>query len=97
MAGVSEALRAVSSELAVGGESQPLSLSAAERPLVKALAGTGTELWLDTGDRTEAATYWGPELTALTTNNTLVNKVIQRGDLDEALGEAAKRLKAEAA
>jgi transaldolase len=97
MAGVSEALKAVSSELAVGGESQPLSLSAAERPLVKALAGTGTELWLDTGDRTEAATYWGPELTALTTNNTLVNKVIQRGDLDEALGEAAKRLKAEAA
>ncbi|MBD3176582.1 MAG: transaldolase, partial [Armatimonadia bacterium] len=73
--------------------SQPLELRTQARPAVTALADTGTELWLDTGDRQEAAANWGPELEALTTNNTLVNKVIQRGDLDEPLAEAAKRLK----
>lgn len=96
MAGVSEALRALSRELALAGESEPVPLRTEERALVRALASTGTELWLDTGDRWEAAEYWGPELTALTTNNTLVNKVIQRGDLDEALRGAAQRLKAAA-
>ncbi len=38
------------------------------------LKDVGTELWLDTGDLEEAEKIWTAEMTALTTNNTLVNK-----------------------
>jgi transaldolase len=43
------------------------------------LRETGTELWLDTGDMDEAARNWTREMTALTTNNTLLNTEIQKG------------------
>ncbi len=87
-------LNAVSRDLALAGESLPLALSSEQRPVVQTLRRAGTEPWLDTGDRQSAAADWGPELGALTTNNTLINQVIQTGALDEALTEAAQRLKA---
>ncbi|MFP4566897.1 MAG: transaldolase family protein [Spirochaetaceae bacterium] len=53
------------------------------------LRATGTELWLDTGDIDAAAELWTAEMTALTTNNTLLNKEIQKGIYDGFVREAA--------
>ena len=47
------------------------------------LRSTGTTLWLDTGDIDEALQVWSGEMEALTTNNTLINKVIQKGIYDD--------------
>jgi transaldolase len=49
------------------------------------LRNTGTELWLDTGDMDEAAKNWSAEMTALTTNNTLLNAEIQKGIYDDLM------------
>jgi transaldolase len=54
------------------------------------LRNTGTELWLDTGDMKEAEINWTAEMTALTTNNTLVNKEIQKGIYDKFITRASK-------
>lgn len=59
-----------------------------EDPFWKGLRGTGTELWLDTGDIAAAEALWTREFTALTTNNTLLNKEIQKGIYDEVIREA---------
>lgn len=52
------------------------------------LRNAGTELWLDTGDMEEAEKIWTSEMTALTTNNTLLNKEIQKGIYDSFIAEA---------
>jgi len=49
----------------------------------------GTTLWLDTGDMEEATRLWTSEFEALTTNNTLLNKEVQKGIYDELVGRAA--------
>jgi len=63
------------------------------RPDLKALKDAGSELWLDTGDRDEAAKNWTAELSGLTTNNTLINKVIQKGIYDDIIGRAVDLLR----
>ena len=57
-------------------------------PFWQSLRATGTELWLDTGDMTEAEAIWSAEMTALTTNNTLLNNVIQKGIYDDFIPSA---------
>ncbi len=52
------------------------------------LKNTGTELWLDTGDIEEAEKNWSAEMTALTTNNTLLNNEIQKGIYDDFILQA---------
>ncbi len=59
----------------------------------QALKATGTELWLDTGDIDEAGRIWKKEMSALTTNNTLLNKEIQKGIYDETIKEVNTLLK----
>lgn len=54
----------------------------------EALTETGTELWLDTGDIEEAEANWSAEMSALTTNNTLLNNEIQKGIYDIFISEA---------
>jgi transaldolase len=54
----------------------------------------GTELWLDTGDPEDVAALWTSEFSALTTNNTLLNKEVQKGGYDEFIPAAARLLKA---
>jgi transaldolase len=54
----------------------------------EALTNTGTELWLDTGDMDEAEANWSAEMSALTTNNTLLNNEIQKGIYDVFISEA---------
>lgn len=57
-------------------------------PFWESLKKTGTELWLDTGDMEEAEANWSSEMTALTTNNTLLNNEIQKGIYDVFISEA---------
>jgi len=57
-------------------------------PFWESLAATGTELWLDTGDMEEAEANWSAEMSALTTNNTLLNNEIQKGIYDVFISEA---------
>jgi transaldolase len=59
----------------------------------KSLRKTGTELWLDTGDIDEALANWSAEMSALTTNNTLLNNEIQKGIYDNFIAEAKKIVK----
>lgn len=54
----------------------------------ESLRKTGTELWLDTGDMEEAEANWTAEMSALTTNNTLLNNEIQKGIYDVFISEA---------
>jgi len=54
----------------------------------ESLRSTGTELWLDTGDMEEAEANWSDEMSALTTNNTLLNNEIQKGIYDVEISEA---------
>lgn len=62
-------------------------------PLWAAAAKTGTALWLDTGDIDAAKELWTREFTALTTNNTLLNKEVQKGIYDALVPDVAKLLK----
>ena len=57
-------------------------------PFWQSLRSTGTELWLDTGDMEEAEANWTAEMTALTTNNTLLNNEIQKGIYDSFVPRA---------
>jgi transaldolase len=56
----------------------------------QSLRSTGTELWLDTGDMDEALANWTSEMSALTTNNTLLNNEIQKGIYDDFVPSALK-------
>lgn len=62
-------------------------------PLWAAASKTGTELWLDTGDVDAAKELWVREFTALTTNNTLLNKEVQKGIYDQLVPATAALLK----
>ncbi len=53
----------------------------------------GTELWLDTGDLEEAEELWCGEFSALTTNNTLLNREVQKGIYDALVPEADRLLR----
>lgn len=62
-------------------------------PAWAALKATGSRLWLDTGDLDAARKLWTAEFSNLTTNNTLVNKEVQKGLFDEAIPLAARKLR----
>ena len=49
----------------------------------------GTELWLDTGDIEAVGRLWSSEFSAVTTNNTLLNKEVQKGQYDALVRRAA--------
>jgi transaldolase len=66
----------------------------ASDPVLAKFNQIGTQLWLDTGNLEEASKLWRLEMSALTTNNTLANQVVQTGIMDEVITEAARRIKA---
>ena len=61
-------------------------------PLLTRLRELGTELWIDTGELELAQSIWKNELTALTTNNTLANQVVQSGVMDDVIQETVNKL-----
>ncbi len=70
-------------------------LTAEPDPRWTKLRGLGTELWLDTGDMGHAEALWNREFTALTTNNSLLNKEIQKGLYDDWIPAVADQVRAE--
>ena len=62
-------------------------------PLLAKFNKLGTQLWLDTGNVEEASKLWRLEMSALTTNNTLANQVVQTGIMDDVIQNAARRIK----
>ena len=61
-------------------------------PIWRRFREIGTELWLDTGSMPDAEELWTQEFSALTTNNTLLNKAIQTGCYDSLIIEIAQLL-----
>jgi transaldolase len=59
----------------------------------QAVQGAGSELWLDTGDVAGITKLWRSEFRALTTNNTLLNKEVQRGQYDQLVRDTAAHLR----
>jgi transaldolase len=57
-------------------------------PFWESLRSTGSEIWLDTGDIEEAEANWSSEMSALTTNNSLLNNEIQKGIHDVFIYES---------
>ena len=53
----------------------------------------GTKLWLDTGNLEEASKLWRTEMSALTTNNTLANQVVQTGIMDDEIKTAVQKIR----
>lgn len=72
--------------------SEPSSRQYQSDPLLARLKQLGTELWIDTGDLDLAQSIWKTELTALTTNNTLANQVVQSGVMDDVIQETVDQL-----
>ncbi len=81
-------------ELALEAVAAPRTAAVPSDPALARLRDLGTELWLDTGNLEEAASLWHSEFTALTTNNTLANQVVQTGVLDDVARAAVGEIKA---
>lgn len=62
-------------------------------PIWRRMLEIGSRLWLDTGSIDESGQLWTSEFSALTTNNTLLNREIQKGTYDAVIPEAAKLLR----
>ena len=86
---IDEKLRKVAEDALANPTTQNAPTSAA----LEKLTNLGTELWLDTGNLEEAQSLWHKEFTALTTNNTLANQVVQTGILDDIAREAVADLR----
>ena len=63
--------------------------------LLARLKALGTEVWVDTGELEKAQEIWKDELTALTTNNTLANQVVQSGVMDKVIEGTIHEIKQE--
>jgi len=61
-------------------------------PLWRGLRELGSELWLDTGSIEDSQKLWTQEFSALTTNNTLLNREVQTGRYDSLVREANQML-----
>jgi len=64
-------------------------------PLLARLKTLGSELWVDTGELEKAQDIWKQEMTALTTNNTLANQVVQSGVMDEVIEDTIRKIREE--
>jgi transaldolase len=62
--------------------------------LLEKLFSLGSELWIDTGDLEKALATWKSELSALTTNNTLANQVVQSGVMDATIRDTVEKIRA---
>jgi transaldolase len=80
-------------QLALEGFEGPGTPVALSHPALAKLRELGTELWIDTGDIEAARPLWRTEFTACTTNNTLANRVIQTGRMDDDIKRIVGGLK----
>ena len=85
-----EVLNVLAYEKIVGGA--PKSES---DPLLAKLKSLGSEIWIDTGELEKAQEIWKQEMTALTTNNTLANQVVQSGIMDQVIEDTIRKIRDE--
>lgn len=83
-------------ELSLTELSKKETCSFEENRLLSRLKTLGSRLWVDSGDLEKAKKLWKKELSALTTNNTLANQVVQTGIMDKEIKRAAERIKEKA-
>lgn len=62
-------------------------------PIWEKVCSSGSRLWLDTGDLEEASNLWSSEFEALTTNNTLLNKEVQKGIYDDFIRMSSEAIR----
>jgi transaldolase len=62
------------------------------KPVWSKLSQIGSELWLDSGNIDDIEKFWTREFSAVTVNNTLLNKEIQSGHYDSLIPEIMKVL-----
>ena len=86
---VAEAAQALARE----GFTPPGELRFGSDPAFAELRKLGTRLWLDTGDLDAARKLWTDDFSNLTTNNTLINKEVQKGLFDEVIPRAGRELR----
>ena len=79
--------------IAIEGVRKKEVYSFEEHPILKKLRSLGSQLWMDTGDREAALPLWRNELSALTTNNTLANQVVQTGIMDKNIQYTISRIR----
>ncbi|MCG3179072.1 MAG: Transaldolase [Phycisphaerae bacterium] len=65
-------------------------------PRWRQMRDAGTELWLDTGDVLEIGRRWTREFSAVTTNNSLLNREVQKGQYDRLIPRAAALIRGRA-
>lgn len=75
-----------------GPEEGPAPNAFSSHPSWARLRELGTELWLDTGSIQESAALWTAEFSALTTNNTLLNREVGSGQYDSLIAETRELL-----
>src|ERR1044071_4215927 len=92
MAGTANRIDGKLREQAIEAVESGKSHKAESSPTWGRLRELGTELWLDTGNLDEAKGLWTSDLTALTTNNTLANQVVQTGVMDDVVKETVRDL-----
>jgi len=63
------------------------------RPPWRRMRELGSQLWLDTGDMDAAAALWDRSFSALTTNNTLLNREVQKGTYDGLIRRSAEEIR----
>ncbi len=80
-------------DLAVEGFKGPGERAFESREKYVWLREAGSKLWLDTGDAEAAENVWSAEVEAMTTNNTLVNQVVQTGSMDGVVSYAARKIR----
>ncbi|HTE21065.1 MAG TPA: transaldolase family protein, partial [Armatimonadota bacterium] len=93
-AGKAGAVAEAAQALAREGFTPPGELRFGSEPAWAALRELGTLLWLDTGDLDAARKLWTDDFSNLTTNNTLINKEVQKGLFDELIPRAGRELRA---
>lgn len=71
---------------------QPGAPTAESDPLLAKLREMNSEVWVDTGELEQAQAIWKSEMTALTTNNTLANQVVQSGVMDDVIRDVVASL-----
>ena len=67
-----------------------------DNPRWRKLRDVGTELWLDSGDIEAVGRLWARQFSAVTTNNTLLNREVQKGQYDSLIKRAAALLRTRA-
>lgn len=88
-----EKLIALIHDLALSDYSPPSGINFGSKEKYVWLRQEGSMIWLDTGDASAAEKVWSDEVTALTTNNTLVNQWVKTGVADEVIPNAAKEIR----